>query len=89
MTRAIMAFGIAVAGTSLLCYALLTRAERITRNRRSAGDASSASGGTSGSEGWAVAGWFGGDHTLTDSSGDPTDVGGSDGGGGDGGGGGD
>ena len=99
MTGAMVAFVCAVAGTSMICYALMTRAERVKRNRRSVGDTSIDGGSSSGSEGWAVASWFGGDHTTTDSSGNPSDFsggdfsggdsgGGSDGGGGDGGGGG-
>jgi len=40
MSGAMVAFACAVAGTSMICYALMTRAERITRNRRSAGDIS-------------------------------------------------
>jgi hypothetical protein len=60
--------GIAIAGTSLISYALMTRAERIKCNRWSAGDTSNDGGSTSGSEGWAVASWFGGDHSVTDSS---------------------
>ena len=38
MTSAMAALGIAVAATSVICYALLTRAEKIRRNRRPAGD---------------------------------------------------
>ena len=37
MTGAMVAFGCAVAGTSMICYALMTRAERVKRNRRSVG----------------------------------------------------
>lgn len=93
MTSAMAAFGIAAAGTSLICYALKTQAERIKRNRRSAGDNGTDGGSTSGSDGWAS--WSGGHHSVTDSSGNPGDFGGGDsggggdGGGGDGGGGGD
>jgi hypothetical protein len=95
MTGAMVAFGFAVAGTSMICYALMTRAERVKRKCRSVGDTSIDGGSTSGGEGWAVASWFGGDHATTDSSGNPSDFGGGDsggggdGGGGDGGGGGD
>ena len=88
MSGAMVAFGFAVAGTSMICYGLMTRAERVKRNRRSAGDSSIDSGSPSGGEGWAVASWFGGDHSATDSSGNPGDFGGGDSGGGDGGGGG-
>jgi hypothetical protein len=63
MTGAMVAFGVAVAGTSMICYALMTRAERIKRNRRSAGDTTIDSCSTSGSEGWAVVSWFGGHHS--------------------------
>ena len=92
MTGGMVAFGFAVAGTSMICYALMTRAERVKRNRRAVGDTSIDGGSTSGSEGWAVASWFGGGHSATDSSGNPSDFGGDSGGGdsggGDGGGGG-
>jgi hypothetical protein len=88
MTSAMTALGIAVAATSALCYALLTRAGKIRRNRRRAGDNPSDSGSPSGSDGWAAGSWFGGHHSATDSSGNPSDFGGGDsGGGGDGGGG--
>lgn len=85
----------AVAGTSVICYALMTGAEKIKRNRRSADDNATDGGSVSGSDGWPVASWSGGDHSVTDSSGNPSDFGGGDsggggdGGGGDGGGGGD
>ena len=94
MTGAMAALGIAIAATSAICYVLLTRAETIRRNRRPAGD-SSTDGGYSGGDGWAAANWFGGHHSATDSSGNPSDFGGADSGGGgdagggDGGGGGD
>lgn len=90
MISTTVAFGIAVAGTSLICYALMTRAEKIKRNRRSAGD-SVADGASSDGAGWA--GWSGGHHSVPDSSGNPGDFsggdsgGGGDAGGGDGGGG--
>jgi hypothetical protein len=91
VTSAMTALGIAVAATSALCYALLTRAGKIRRNRRPAGDNPTDGGSPSGSDGWAAARWFGGDHSATDSSGSPSDFGGGDSGGsgGDGGGGGD
>jgi hypothetical protein len=88
MTNAMAAFGIAVAGTSLICYALMTRAGKIERNRRPAGDNPTDGGSTSGSDGWAAVSWFGGDHSATDSSGNPSDFGGGDSGGGGGSGGG-
>jgi len=63
---------IAVAGTSVICYALMTGAEKIKRNRRSADDNATDGGSISGSDGWPVASWSGGDSG-----------GGGDGGGGD------
>ncbi len=81
MTRAIAAFGIAVAGTSLICYALMTRAENIKCKRRSSGD-NATDGGSSGSDGW-----FGVEHSTTDCSGNPSDFSAGDSGDGDSGGG--
>lgn len=78
MTGAMVAFGCAVTGSSMLCYALTPRAERIRRKRGSAGSASIDGGSTSYGEGWAVAGWFGGDHSPADGSGNPSDFGGGD-----------
>lgn len=93
MTSAMAAFGIAVGGTSLICYALMTRLQNRQRKRRWSGDnAVDGSGDHGGEGGWSIAGWFGGDHAALDSSGNPIDVGGGDSGdsgGGDGGGGGD
>ncbi len=86
MTGAMVVFGVAVAGTSI-CYALMTRADRVKRHRRTVGDTSVDGASTSGGEGWAVASWFGGDHSTTDRSGNPSDFGGGDSGGGGGGGG--
>jgi hypothetical protein len=52
------------------------------------GDNSTDGGNYSGGDGWTLASWFGGDHSPTDGSGNPSDFGGGDsGGGGDGGGG--
>ena len=88
MTSAIAALGMAIAATSVICYALLTRAERIRGNRRPDRDNPTDGGGYSGSDGCATTGWFGGHHSAVDSSGNPSDFsGGGDGGGGDGGGG--
>jgi hypothetical protein len=67
MTSAVAALGIAVAATSALCYALLTRAGKFRRNRWPAGDNAADGGSSSGSEGWAAASWFGGHHSATDS----------------------
>src|SRR5512141_2885895 len=77
MTSAMAALGIAVAATSAICYALLTRAEKIRRNRRPAGDGPADAGSTSGSDGWAAARWFGGDRSAIDSSGNPGDFSGA------------
>jgi len=87
MTSAMAALGIAVAATSAICYALLNRAEKIRRNRRLTSYGSTDGGGTSGSDGWAAASCFGGHHSATDSSGNPTDFSGGDFSGGDSGGG--
>jgi hypothetical protein len=92
MTSAMMAFGIAVGGTSLICYVLMTRLQNRRGNRRSSGDNSSTDGGNYvGGDGWTIANWFGGNHSTSDSSDNPSDSGGGDSGGGgsDGGGGGD
>ena len=96
MTSAVVTFAIAVGGTSLICYALMTRLQNRRANRRSSGDSSGAgSGNYSGGDGWSISNWFGGDNAALDSSGNPIDSGGGDsggggdGGGGDGGGGGD
>ena len=88
MTSAMMAFGIAVGGTSLICYVLMTRSQN--RNRRASGDGRSPDGSNyAASDGWTIANWFGSNHSTLDRSGNPTDFGGGDfGGGGDGGGGG-
>jgi hypothetical protein len=91
MTSAMTAFGIAVGGTSLVCYVLMTRLQNRRGNRRSSGDNSSADGANyAGGDGWTIGNRFGGDHSALDSSGNPTDFGGGDvgGGGGDSGGGG-
>jgi hypothetical protein len=90
-TSALVTFGIAVGGTSLICYALMTRLQNRRANRGSSGDSSGdGSGNYSGEDGWSISNWFGGDHSALDSSGNPSDSGGGDrGGGGDGGGGGD
>jgi hypothetical protein len=91
-TSALVTFGIAVGGTSLICYALVTRLQNRRVNRRSSGDNSGdGSGNYGGADGWSIfSNRFGGDHSALDNSGNPSDSGGGDsGGGGDGGGGGD
>ncbi len=89
MTSAMAAFGIAVGGTSLVCYVLMTRLQNRRANRRSLRDSPSPDDGNyTGSDGWSISSWFGGDNSAFDGSGNPSDSGGSDsGGGGDGGGG--
>ncbi|OIQ69984.1 hypothetical protein GALL_484090 [mine drainage metagenome] len=97
MTGALAALAIAVGGTSLIWFALMTRAERQRNARRTSSDGGGSDGGTysSGDTGSHFWSWFGDDHSASDSSGHS---GGSDGwgggdsggaGGGDGGGGGD
>jgi hypothetical protein len=88
MTSAMAAFGIAVGGTSLVCYVLMTRLQRRRANRRSLRDSPSpAAGNFSGADGWSISSRFGSDNPAFDSSGNPSGSGGSDSGGGDGGGG--
>jgi hypothetical protein len=88
MTSAVAAFAIAVGGTSLICYLLMTRLPNCRAHRGSSGNGSGADGGGyGGSDGWSLSHWFGGDHSALDGSGNPIDFGGGDsGGGGDGGG---
>jgi hypothetical protein len=91
VTNAMLAFGIAVGGTSLICYALMTRLQNSKRTRRPSGDGSAPDAGNYATgDGWTIASWFASDHSTTDSSGNPSDFGAGDssGGGGDAGGGG-
>jgi hypothetical protein len=89
MTGAVAAFGMAVGGTSRICYLMMTRLRNRRANRGSSGNSSGADGGDyDGSDGWSLSYWFGGGHSALDPSGNPIDFGGdSDGGGGWGGGG--
>jgi hypothetical protein len=95
MTSAMAAFGIAVGGTSLICYVLMTRLQSGRRNRRSSDGSFGTDGGNFAiGDGWSNLTWLSGHNSVTDSSGNPTGSGGSDSGaggdsGGDGGGGGD
>jgi hypothetical protein len=93
MTNAVAAFAIAVGGTSLICYLLMTRLPNRRVNRASSGNGSGVDGGDyGGRDGWSLSHWFGGGHSALDGSGNPIDFGGGDSGGGgdgDGGGGGD
>ena len=45
MTSAVVTFAIAVGGTSLICYALMTRLQNRRANRASSGDSSGAGSG--------------------------------------------
>jgi hypothetical protein len=55
MTNAMGTFGIAVGGTSLICYALMTRLQNRRANRRSSGDSSGAGNGNhGGGDGWSI-----------------------------------
>jgi hypothetical protein len=84
MTSAIMVFTIAVGGTSLVCFVLMTRLQN--RNRRSPGDGPSLDGGNyAAGDGWTMANWFSSSHSALDSSGNPSDFGGGDSGDGSGG----
>jgi hypothetical protein len=69
MTSALTAFAIAVSGVSLICFALMTRAERRRNKRGTSSDSGGSDGGTytgdSGSHFWN---WFGSDHAASDSS---------------------
>jgi len=98
MTSAMAAFGVAVCGTSLVCFMLMTRVQNRRATRRpsrggSSPDGSSFASGDSVSDGGGLFTWSGGDHSASDHSGASNDAGGGDsggsGGGGDGGGGGD
>jgi hypothetical protein len=90
MTSTMAAFGIAVGGTSLICYVLMTRLQNRRANPGSSGRSSGPDGGNyTGGDGWSIFSWFGGDNSASDSSGNPCDAGGGDSRGSDGGGGGD
>ncbi len=95
-----IAFWIAVGVTSVICYALITRAENAGRRRAGAGSRSADGGSefSSSNDGYWLTSWFSSAHSSLDSSGSPadngsctfsSDAGGSDSGGGDCGGGGD
>src|SRR5216683_5720310 len=88
MTSAVAAFGMALGGTSLICYLLMTRLQNRRANRGSSGRSPAPDGGNyAGGGGWSIFTRFGGDNSASDSSGNPGDSAGTDsGGGGDGGG---
>jgi hypothetical protein len=82
-------FMLAVSGTALVCYFLMTRAQnRPAQRRGAAGDSSGSSNGyDSRGEGSSIFSWFGGDSSssLADTSSGSGDSCGGDGGGGGGG----
>src|ERR1700738_2231102 len=87
MTSGTATFGIAVVGTSLICWALMMRLQNRRRNRPSSGASFEAGGGEFASgDGWSRLTWFSGHHSATDCSGNPADSAGGDSGGGCGGG---
>jgi hypothetical protein len=91
MTSGMTALMVAISGTSLVCYLLMSRVQdRKDRRESAGGDASSIGpGDSSGGDGWNLLSWFGSDSSSSDSSAS-SDSGGDNGGsGGDGGGGGD
>jgi hypothetical protein len=55
MTGAVAAFGMAVGGTSRICYLMMTRLRNRRANRGSSGNSSGADGGDyDGSDGWSL-----------------------------------
>ena len=95
MTSEMAAFAIAVGGTSLVCYLLMTCLQNRSTNRSAPRDGSLPDGGHyTAAEGSIISSRFGSDNPAFDSSGNPggsaggDSGGGADGGGGDGGGGG-
>jgi len=70
MTSAFTAFAIAVSGVSLICFVLMTRAERRRNKRGTSSDSGGSDDGTyagdSGSHFWS---WLGSDHSASGSSG--------------------
>jgi hypothetical protein len=58
MTSAMAAFGIAVGGTSLICYVLMTRLQNSRRKRRSSGDSFGTDCGNFAiGDGWSILNW--------------------------------
>jgi hypothetical protein len=83
MASAMAAFGMAVGGASLICWALMMRLQNRRRNRPSSGASFEAGGGDFASgDGWSSLTWFSGHHSATDCSGNPADSAGGDSGGG-------
>jgi hypothetical protein len=81
MTSAMAAFGVAVCGTSLVCFMLMTRVQnRCTTRRPSRGgspDSSSFASGDSVSDGGGLFTWSAGDHSASDHPGASNDAGGA------------
>jgi hypothetical protein len=75
MTSAVAAFGIAVGGTSLICYLLMTRLQNRRASRGSSGGSGADGGDYGGGDGWSFSHWFGGGHSALDPSGNPIDFG--------------
>jgi hypothetical protein len=93
MTSEMTAFAIAVGGTSLVCYLLMTRLPNRRANRSAPREDFLPDGvNYTAAEGWIISSRLSSDNPAFDSSGNPSDGGdsggGADGGGGDGGGGG-
>jgi len=53
---------IAVGGTSLICYLLMTRLQNRSANRGSSGHSCGPDGGNDTGGGWSISSWFGGDN---------------------------
>lgn len=68
MTGALAALAIAVVGASLICFALMTRAERQRNAWRTSSDGGGPDGGaySSADTGGHFWSWFGGDHSASD-----------------------
>src|SRR5258708_35736357 len=83
MTSEMTAFAIAVGGTSLVCYLLMTRLQNRRTNRSAPRHGFLPDGGNyTAAAGWIISSRFGSDHPAFDSSGNPSDSAGGDGGGG-------
>ena len=86
MADGMKAFLVAVGGTSVVCYWLMSRVQNRSA-RRTSGDISDSGGYDSGGNSWSVVRWFSSDNSSSDSSGSlgssgSWDSGGSDSGGG-------
>ena len=82
MTSGVMAFMVAVGGTSLVCYLLMSRVQaRKTRGESAGGDTcGTGPGDSSAGSGGSLFSWFGSDSFSSHNSGSSSDV--SSGGGG-------